>query len=161
MAALLVLSLSLAAAGAARASTAPLRAIAFAPCPAASPAPPAFTWTYTGAPGSSAGGPITWGGDPTQCLAPLNCSQLPGAPLALAPCAAPATAPCAPWFYDTYTTFTVTSTQSSNRLTSGGAGGLNATVEPPSGDSSQQFVINDGLVSPASDTTLCLSLVAS
>ena len=150
----LLAGLALPPAGASPAAAYP--SVSFAPCPAA-PAP-ASTWNFTGGP--SLPGALQWGGNASLCLAPLACASADGAQAALAPCAAAAAA-CSTWAYDTYTTFTLTNAASGNELTSGGAGGAAATVSAPSGAPQQQFIINQGEVSPASDSSLCLTAVRS
>ena len=127
--------------------------LGFFACP--SPPAPEAQFNYTGTPSSP--GALQWAANQSLCAAPQGCAAAAGAAAALAPCAA--VARCASWMYDTYTSFTLTAQASGNRLASSGAGGARATVEAPSGGPEQQFIIQGGTISPASDSTLCLGFM--
>ena len=124
--------------------------VSFAPC--ASPPGPSQTWLFnsTLSPASSA----------ALCLAPAGCSAAAGAPLVALPCAS--VVQCSTWQYDTFTYFTFTNSASTLLMTSEGPGGVNATIEPGT-SVNQQFTYNAYVpqISPASDSTLCLTAASS
>jgi alpha-L-rhamnosidase len=132
-------------------TTALLPTVSFSACPATPT--PASTWNFSGGPQQS--GVLQWGGNASLCLIPQGCSSADGTPAVLAPCAAAAA--CSSWLYDTFTSFTLTCVATGNELTSAGSSGANATVAAPMSSPTQQFVVNSGAISPASDTTLCLA----
>ncbi len=94
------------------------------------------------------------------CLVPLGCNGTAGTVLVTAGCNS--SSKCSLWTYDTFTYFTFTSSPSDLLLTAGAAGAA-ATAQNDQGTPNQQFMYSTDAqtVSPASDSTLCLTASSS